>query len=398
MAYGYTQAEILVRRELELQFKLTQRGMVQPLMNPLLLGPVGGGKSSIGRNAALHFIESGIIDDLFFAPINTGETSDATEVTGVPVPGMIKYFQTNGTAGERQGAQHAYMEWVLNRYAAMACAQPVFLFFDDIDKAPPTVQGALLGVTGNRSFRDKKLHPMTLIMGAGNRSDDDQLAGELSESLRTRMTTIEMIPDIVSFSKYGLASGEIHPTVIGFLQAKPEYLHKVLEGHYRFPTPRSWWEASQQFFAWPDPTEDVFKTGGGSNWEGIVARKCGTSIANDFWAWYEIVSKIDVQKLLRTGNLPVIKDDAERRMQQYAAIFAVAQELNNKGVKKEYVGIEALTATGLDPEMRVALVIQLSMKARTAISSMFPAAANYMLGDLIMLPTGKAAIVGNTTP
>jgi hypothetical protein len=383
--YGFKPAEILVRRELEMQTKLIQKGVEHPLNNPLLLGPVGGGKTAIARRACEHY-------SLTLLAINCGENSDATDVSGVPVPGMIRWLMQNGTESEKAGARGAYMEWVLNRYAAMACIQPGFLFFDDLDKAPPVVQGALLGVTANRKFRDKDLHPGTLIMGAGNRLDDDIYANEISESLRTRMTIIEMAPDILSFTEYGRDSGEIHEAVIGYLQFKPAHLHEWKEGVARFPTPRGWWEASQQLFEYFNPVEDVFQNGAKENWKGIVARKVGDHVANDFWAWYEIIQKVDVQEILHRGNLQLSGDAAARRMQQYASVFAVAQYLNVKGVEKKHVGLKKWVPA-LDGEMRVALIVQLKHKVRVNIASHFPETGDEMLAEYTLTSDGKQKAV-----
>jgi len=385
MTYSFTQSEILVRRELEMQTNLIKKGVRHPLNNPLLLGPTGIGKTAIASRAC----------DLYELPllaINCGENSDPTDVSGVPVPSMVRHFLHNGSNSEREGARVAYMEWVLNRYAAMACVEPSFLFFDDLDKADPSVQGALLGVTANRQFRDRTLHPGTLIMGAGNRLGDDQHANEISESLRTRMTIIEMIPDIGSFATYGRASGEIHDTVLGYLFFKPAHLFEHMDNVPRFPTPRGWWEVSQQFFAYPSPKQDVFNNNTPSNWKGIVERKCGQAVSNDFWAWHEVISEVNVDQILLNGDVQFASSGAERRMKQFAAIYAVAVRLNQSGVQPQYTGLEKAVAS-LDPEMRVALVVQLKMKVRVDIATMFPKTADVMMSDLVQMGDGESTLV-----
>lgn len=379
MTYGYAQTRLLVERELKAQAKFTLADDDQPLNVPLILGPVGAGKSSIARELAKK-------NDLMLLAINSGENSDATNLSGVPVPSMIRSLIKKGTEEEKKDARHAYMEWVLNYYAALACEQPGMLFFDDLDKAPAAIQGAMLGVTAERRFRDRSLHKGTLIIGAGNRIDDDKYANEISESLRTRMTVIEMIPDVVSFSQYGAESKRIHPTVIGYLQFRPDHLHEWKEGVFRFPTPRGWREVSQQFEMFPNPVENVFGgPGAGDNWKGIVSRKCGPHIAADFWAWYQIIANVDVQGILdgtakAFAHLP--SEANKRRMGQYAAVFAVAHELNTKGVKKSYVGLEQFVED-LDPEMRVALVVQVSRSERARISSMFERVGDLMMSDIV---------------
>jgi hypothetical protein len=391
----YHQAHLRARRNLIIQSTLADQGAREVLNVPCILGPTGSGKTSMAEVEAEEF-------GLPLLAINNGENSDPTDVSGVPVPSMIRTLMLEGTDGEKKAAEAEYMQWVLNRYAAMACQTGVFLFFDDIDKAPPPVQGALLGILGNRMFRDQRVHPHTLMMCAGNRTDDDMYANQISESLRTRATIIEMKPDVVSFSEYATKTGKIHPMVIGFLQYKPEYLHRWIDGASRFPTPRGWREVSVHFNEFPDPFEDVFGNGAKDNWRQTVAEKAGTPVSRDFWAWFKIIRQINVDDLLKTGKinqLMLVDDDkknVDRRMSQFAAIFAIAQELNNNGVKKAYAGLDSIfdknNPDGIEKEMRIALTVQLSRSVRTEIGKMFPKAANEMLEMIVPLDAPKKKV------
>lgn len=378
---GYKQTSKLVGRELEMQAMLSSRGSSQVLNIPLVLGPVGAGKTAMAREHAAHH-------DLTLCSINSGENSDATDLSGVPVPSMIRHLAESGTAAEKRDAGMAYMTWVLNRYAAMACTYPVFLFFDDLDKAPPPVQSAMLGICGNRMFRDTPIHPHTLIMGAGNRVSDDKHAGEISESLRTRMTIVTLEPDVNSFVEYGVRTKEIHDVVLGYVQYKPEHLHQVIEAAARFPTPRGWWEVSQHFSAFPDPVEDVLGNGGKDNWRHIVTLKCGEAVGNDFWAWYKILSKVKPEEVLKTGDLTAAKKAPpnERRMYFYATIIALAIYLRKNGLRKTHVGIEPLMEA-LEPEMRVAFAMQLTKEIRSDMGTHFQNAASLMMQPILNTPT-----------
>lgn len=380
----YAQAQKRVYENLKIQAKLAQSGDSEVLNTPCLMAGVGGGKSSMARGAAEHF-------SLPLRAINNGENSDPTDMSGVPVPWAIRNMAANGTEQEKKEANGAYMEWVLNRYAHEACEEGVFLFLDDIDKAPPPIQGALLGIIGNRKFRDRSVHPNTLIMAAGNRTSDDIYAHQISESLKTRLTIIEMDPDVLSFCDYGLKTGRIHEMVCGFLQYKPEYLHKWMEGVNRFPTPRGWREVSVHFENNPDPFADVLHTGSKDNWRIIVGEKCGDSVSKDFWAWFKIIRKVDTIKVLKTGTIDAVSGDdgkpADKRMAEFATIFAVAQELNVRGVKKEYVGLNTLfdnaNKHGISKEMRVALAVQLKREVRLDIAKNFTKAADQMMEVLV---------------
>lgn len=387
MELTYHQTHIRVRRNLCQQSQLAHAGDSEVLNISCVLGPVGSGKTAMAAEEASAF-------GLDLLAINNGENSDPTDVSGVPVPGQLRDLDYGGegeVSPELKNAKGQYMEWALNRYAAEACARPVFLFFDDIDKAPEPVQGALLGIMGNRRFRHKQIHPGTLIMAAGNRTEDDRLANDLTESLRTRLTIHEMKPDVQSFTEYAHRTKRIHEVILGFLGYKPEYLHKRIDGANRFPTPRSWREATVHLNEYPDPFEDVYGDKSKSNWHDIISEKCGDPVGKDFWAWFKVVRNIKVDELLTTGIIPTkIKnergEDVEGRMAQFAAMFAISSELNARGVKKAYKGLDTIfdanNKQGIDPDMRIALAMQLTRETRKDIGTMFPGAANAMMAAI----------------
>lgn len=375
MIYGWKQARILVQRELNIQTKLAEKaGLNRVLNNPLLLGSVGGGKTSLAQAEA---------DDraMELCAINSGELSDPSEF-GIPVPQL-----------DESGKRYSHMEYCLNVQAKRATEEPVFLFFDDLDKAPPQVQGSFLSIAGSRVFRDRPLHPGTLVMGAGNRLGDDMYANEISESIRTRMTIIEMEPDIASFTEYG-KSGEIHETFLGYLQYKTEHLNAPQQNVNRFPCPRAWWEASRHVEVYSDPYEDVLGNGNKDNWKRIVSLKCGDHVGNDYWAWFKIISRVNVDKILSHGVLDTVFGDdgkpADRRMAQYAAIYAVSSHLAKHGVKASYTGLAEFIEDGLDPEPQVGLAVQLPPAVLGELSSVLPDAAEAVMKHITKTTTKTA--------
>lgn len=381
--YTYKDAEIIIGRELELQSALSRARSSRVLSIPLVLGPVGVGKTDLAKSQAIRY-------DLPYSAINCGENSDPTDVSGIPVPAaIIDSYEGDGSEKSR----FRYMEWLLNKSAAQACEEPVFLFYDDLDKAPPAIQGAMLGIAGERKFRSKQIHPGTLIMGAGNRVSDDMYATALSESIRTRMTVIELAPDLKSFTSYGtrpsglgeehkgVAGQNIHPVILGYLSYKSSHLHEQREDVNRFPTPRGWWEASRHMYAYPNPQERI---GPHNNWKAIISRKCGGHVSNDFWAWFTILTKIDVAKLLKDGDLTALAADEDRHTLQYAAIYAVSVELS-KGVKPSYKGIPKLI-DNLTNEFKVALAMQLPQTARAQLAKHFEEASASIMSALMSEP------------
>ena len=118
----YAQAEIRVHRNLIIQSQLASKNEREVHNVPCLMAGVGGGKTSMAESQAALF-------ELPLRAINNGENSDPTDVSGVPVPMMIRKLMLEGTDGEKHEAEAEFMCWVLNRYAAEACETGVFLFF-----------------------------------------------------------------------------------------------------------------------------------------------------------------------------------------------------------------------------------------------------------------------------
>jgi len=352
-------------QELVVQYK------TQNLSIPALMGGVGIGKTELGLQLSIRM--AAVIEDaMLFEPIATGEAGDPTDTSGVP-------WVISTDCGEN-GEKEYKVLWVLNRAAYQACRMPTLLLFDDIDKATPMVVNALLNLFVHRRYKDYALHPKSLMMCAGNRATDDIHANPLSESIRTRVTIIEVdthIEDFVNWATEGDVD-RIHPMLIGFLQVKPDLLHKKEDGVYRFPTPRGYREATQHMEIFPDP----------KGWRAMLSRKLGEGAANDFWVWYTILRSIDVDYILDHGHLrePVKGSDkmpveVAEKMGEFAAVFAIVDRLNTK-LKPNHAGLEKFI-DGLSPELRVAFLLQLKDSTKREFRKSYTAAANQIMGGII---------------
>ena len=279
--------------------------------------------------------------------------------------------------------------WALNKASAEACSSPTLLLYDDFDKAPDSVQKGLIGIFGTRMFRDYRLHPLSLVMCCGNRVGDDILSGDLSQSILGRITVVQMEARFKDFQAYAAENpDQIHPQVIGFLSAPSNrdlLFQPIEEGAYRAPSPRGWWEVSQHFFLSPDDAKDDSKKDT-SRWTGIVERKCGTGVKNQWVAWFTILSKINVPQILKTGKHPKPASENEN-MFQYACIFAVARHLSENKIVAGWSGLEEFVKS-LKPEFQIALLIQIAGKKRTQIATKYPDAMNQLMGHLVNAPKG----------
>lgn len=370
MGYSWQETLTIVIAELRQQRTKVENKADEALHIPIIVGPVGTGKTSLVRNVALEFA-------LDVVSINCGENGDPTDIAGMAVPWALQ----NDSEGKK--VSESYMQWLLNETMHIACTKPVVLFFDDIDKMPPLVEGALIGLFGKREVRNRTLHPETLLIAAGNRVADDRLAHDLSESLRTRATVIELEATIKDFVLFAEANpGVVEPSILGYLSWKPQHLHAQSENVLRFATQRGWVEASSMLKQYRP--RDPFPSAKYAAWQTIISLKCGEPIGNDFWAWYTIVSAVDIEKILYQGKLETktpLVDVSEKAMVEYAAVFALAQALNAKPVSSKYVGLEPFVQS-LEPEMRVALLTQLTAQTREGLKKNLPTVGGQLLKDL----------------
>lgn len=352
-------------QELQVQYK------VQYLHIPCLLGGTGAGKTEGGAGLCLRMCPV-VEDEIIFTPIPVGEAADPTETIGIP-------WVISVDCGPNNSKEYRVL-WALNNAAFQACHAPTMLLFDDIDKASPMVVNALLHLFVHRAFKDFRLHPKSLMMCAGNRTGDDIHANALSESIKTRVTIIELEPTLNDFIEWATADGQqlIHPMFLAFLPSKPELLHKHEEGVWRFPTPRGWREASLFMEVFRNPKD----------WKGMWERKLGVGVANDLWVFYTIISRIDVDYILAHGKLkePIVgssKMPAEvaAKMGEFAAVFAVVDRLN-QGVKPGHAGLEDFIDS-LSPELRVAFLLQLKESAKKDFVRYYPKAAGQIMGGIV---------------
>lgn len=373
--------------ELEVQRKVKKHNV------PGVMGPPGIGKSELGEEAAIRM-------ETTFYPTNVGDNGDPTDVTGTPVPlGVIQertllipeIAQTEAieayvrdALGRREAEEKVErIVWALNKGSYMACTAPTLMLWDDFDKASDVIMKSLIGLFGTRSFRDYTLHPLSLLMCAGNRVGDDILAGEISQSILGRVSIIEMEAKIEDFEVYAAQSGEIDLDVMGFLKANSDMLYQPpAEGAYASPSPRSWWMVSKHFeHLGPEPTVQKDRVAWKMKRSRIIERKCGTGMKNSWAAWENILSKINVPQILANGPLPLPAGENERAF-RYACVFATSRHIHNNKPNKNWVGLETFIDS-LEDEFKLAFLVQLPSKRRAELVKLFKGLGTKLIGGLI---------------
>ena len=120
------------------------------------------------------------------------------------------------------------------------------LFLDEINMAPPAVQGISQQLILDRRVGSYVVPDGWFIWAAGNRSEDHASVFEMPAPLSNRFIHFEVNADFESFKQYAISCG-VHETIIGFLSFRPSLLHQPDETRPAWPSPRSWFMANQLY-------------------------------------------------------------------------------------------------------------------------------------------------------
>lgn len=181
------------------------------------------GKSDCVRAAALA--EGCIVKDVRAALL------DPVDIGGFPI--------INTVAGTMSYARPAILP-------PLDCP-PTVLFLDEIDKAAPLNQSALLGITLDRSVHGHALSDNVTIIAARNRMIDRAHSQKMSTALISRMQSIDLEVDLDHWLKWAIPAG-INTMILAFLKwrenTNSSMLHNFRADDLAFPAPRTWHIAS----------------------------------------------------------------------------------------------------------------------------------------------------------
>jgi len=181
----------------------------------MLWGKPGIGKSSIVRQVARQ-------NDLEFVDVRLSQLMPS-DLRGVPVPekGLTTWAPPSFLPTTGRGV----------------------LFLDEINMAPPALQGVAQQLILDRKVGDYVLPDGWFTWAAGNRADDRAAVYEMPSPLANRFLHIEADLSLDDFKQYAYTQ-QLSELIIGFLSFKPTLLHKPNPNSQSWPSPRSWEMAS----------------------------------------------------------------------------------------------------------------------------------------------------------
>jgi AAA domain (dynein-related subfamily) len=186
------------------------------LLSTMIWGPPGIGKSSIVAQLAAA-------NQLEFIDVRLSQLAP-TDLRGLPVAleGISKWYPPEFLPRSGKG----------------------ILFLDEINMAPPTMQGMAQQLILDRRVGSYVVPDGWFIWAAGNRKEDRASVFDMPAPLANRFLHLQVEPDFESFKAYALET-KVHEQIIAFLSFRSTLLHKIDPQQPAWCSPRSWVIASE---------------------------------------------------------------------------------------------------------------------------------------------------------
>lgn len=188
------------------------------------------------------------------------------------------------------------------------------LFLDELNMAPPAVQGIAQQLILNRRVGNYEVPEGWFVWAAGNRKEDRAAVFDMPAPLANRFLHYHVEPHFDSFRAWAGRNG-IHEQVLAFLAFRPTLLHKPDVRSPAWPSCRSWELASELH----------------ERKMGITAA-VGDGAAAEFEAFLKLYSQLPDLEALLQGRGSKIKFPTEPSLR-----YAVVIGLSTRAVTEEAI-------------------------------------------------------------
>ena len=122
----------------------------------------------------------------------------------------------------------------------IARKDPYVLFLDELNACSQEVQKAFYSLIYERRIGEYHLPEGSVVIGAGNRTQDSALVKTMSSALINRMFHVELRVSAKQWLDWAYAE-DIHPWITEYISIRPEHLFSAPpKTEEPFSTPRSW--------------------------------------------------------------------------------------------------------------------------------------------------------------
>jgi hypothetical protein len=132
----------------------------------------------------------------------------------------------------------------------IAREEPYCLFLDELNACSHEVQKAFYSLIHERRIGEYMLPKGSIVIGAGNRSQDSAIVKPMSSALLNRMVHVHLKVSHREWLEWAYQN-DIHHLVVEYIQTRPDHLWSQPPKHEEpFSTPRSWHMLSDALHAY----------------------------------------------------------------------------------------------------------------------------------------------------
>ncbi|WP_041230741.1 ATP-binding protein [Deinococcus peraridilitoris] len=189
----------------------------------LLLTVMLWGKPGIGKSAIVHQVAR--TQGLQVVDTRISQLAP-TDLRGLPVPDL----------------ERGVARWLAPQF--LPREQNCILFLDELNLAPPVMQGIAQQLILDRRVGDYEVPEGVFIWAAGNRKEDRAAVFDMTRPVANRMIHYHLEEQLDDFRAYAMRAA-VPEQIIAFLGYRPALLHDMSGPGLAFPSPRSWEMAGQ---------------------------------------------------------------------------------------------------------------------------------------------------------
>ena len=122
----------------------------------------------------------------------------------------------------------------------IARKEPYVLFLDELNACSQEVQKAFYSLIHEHRVGEYHLPEGSVVIGAGNRSQDGAIVKTMSTALVNRMFHVQLVADSTQWLDWAYEN-QIHPWVLDYITQRPDHLFsEPPKTEEPYSTPRSW--------------------------------------------------------------------------------------------------------------------------------------------------------------
>lgn len=133
---------------------------------------------------------------------------------------------------------------------------PYCLFLDELNACSQEVQKAFYSLILERRIGEYHLPEGSIVIGAGNRAQDNAIVKTMSSALINRMFLVELSPNARAWLEWAGQNG-VHPYIMEYIGMRPDHLwSQPPKTEEPFSTPRSWHMLSDALYSYGSALTD----------------------------------------------------------------------------------------------------------------------------------------------